>query len=64
MDYIRANPEAPVDERDQISGARVFDGEDQGKICSKEEEWLIGCRIWKQVQDAAVTAKRLDQPAS
>ena len=30
MDYIRANPDAPFEERDQISGCRVFDGEDQG----------------------------------
>ena len=30
MDYIRADPNHPNDERDQISGCRVFDGEDQG----------------------------------
>ena len=30
MDYIRADPTAPFDDRDQISGCRVFDGEDQG----------------------------------
>jgi hypothetical protein len=31
MDYIRANPSAGPEERDQISGVRVLDGEDQGK---------------------------------
>jgi hypothetical protein len=32
MDYIRANPSAGPSDRDQISGVRVLDGEDQGII--------------------------------
>ena len=33
MDHISANRSLPVTERENISGCRVFDGEDQGK-CS------------------------------
>ena len=32
MDHISANKSLTVTERENISGARVFDGEDQGKI--------------------------------
>jgi len=32
MDTITANKSLPVTERENISGARVFDGEDQGKL--------------------------------
>ena len=31
MDHVSANKSLPVTERENISGARVFDGEDQGK---------------------------------
>ena len=31
MDHVSANQSLPVTERENISGARVFDGEDQGK---------------------------------
>lgn len=37
MDYIRANPSAGPTDRDGISGARVFDGEDQGKVTYHED---------------------------
>lgn len=30
MDYVKVNPNLPLDDRDQISGVRVLDGEDQG----------------------------------
>ena len=32
MDHVSANKSLPVTERENISGARVFDGEDQGKL--------------------------------
>jgi len=32
MDHVSATKSLPVTERENISGARVFDGEDQGKI--------------------------------
>lgn len=32
MDHVSANKTLPVTERENISGARVFDGEDQGKV--------------------------------
>ena len=32
MDHISANKTLPVTERENISGCRVFDGEDQGKF--------------------------------
>ncbi len=31
MDHVSANKTLSVTERENISGARVFDGEDQGK---------------------------------
>jgi hypothetical protein len=31
MDHVSATKGLPVSERQNISGARVFDGEDQGK---------------------------------
>ena len=31
MDHVSANKSLPTNERQNISGARVFDGEDQGK---------------------------------
>ena len=31
MDHVSANKSLGVTERENISGARVFDGEDQGK---------------------------------
>ena len=34
MDHVSANKSLPVTERENISGARVFDGEDQGKLHS------------------------------
>jgi len=35
MDYVNSSGKPGVkDDRDNISGARVFDGEDQGKIRS------------------------------
>lgn len=32
MDHVSANKSLPVNERENISGCRVFDGEDQGKL--------------------------------
>lgn len=32
MDHVSANKTLSVTERENISGARVFDGEDQGKF--------------------------------
>ena len=32
MDYINIDPNAPAIDRTNISGARVFDGEDQGNL--------------------------------
>lgn len=32
MDHVSANKSLPTNERQNISGARVFDGEDQGKF--------------------------------
>jgi len=32
MDHVSANRSLGVTERENISGARVFDGEDQGKF--------------------------------
>jgi len=32
MDHISANKTLTIQERENISGARVFDGEDQGKL--------------------------------
>lgn len=34
MDHVSANKTLSVTERENISGARVFDGEDQGKYLS------------------------------
>ena len=34
MDHVSANKALSVTERENISGARVFDGEDQGKYLS------------------------------
>ena len=34
MDHISANKTLTVTERENVSGARVFDGEDQGKLIS------------------------------
>lgn len=36
MDHISANKTLSVTERENISGARVFDGEDQGKLAHRE----------------------------
>lgn len=36
MDFVRTNPSAPVYDRTDLSGLRVFDGEDQGNITLKE----------------------------
>lgn len=30
MDYVKTNPNASLAERENISGVRVLDGEDQG----------------------------------
>ena len=74
MDHVSANKMLPVTERENISGARVFDGEDQGKSYSNivrsqhkcqinGDEILIKLcliyRCWKQIQNATVTIKRL-----
>lgn len=32
MDHVSQNPSLPLNERTNISGCRVFDGEDQGKF--------------------------------
>ena len=32
MDYVQAHGATGVDDRVDVSGARVFDGEDQGKF--------------------------------
>ena len=35
MDHVSANKTLTVTERENISGCRVFDGEDQGKFTAK-----------------------------
>lgn len=75
MDHISANKTLPVTERENISGARVFDGEDQGKFRAQPEapgdgfrstqefltlDWY---RCWQQVPNAAVTADGLVRAA-
>ena len=36
MDTVTANKMLSVNERENISGARVFDGEDQGKLIATQ----------------------------
>ena len=67
MDHISATQGLSKTERENISGARVFDGEDQGKFnqfyCMLSNDAKIEIfekfRSWKQIQNAAVTAKGL-----
>ena len=74
MDYVPAHGDKNnLADREFVSGARVFDGEDQGKYPSLSgarsklikiclhEMLTPGFRLWKQIQNAAVTAGRLDQ---
>jgi len=66
MDYVPAHGNTNnLADRDHISGARVFDGEDQGKnhhylFSMWKLTWIL-IRIWKQISDVAVTTRRLDQ---
>jgi len=39
MDHISANKSLAVTERENISGARVFDGEDQGKCLTTKHHF-------------------------
>jgi len=75
MDHVSANKSLSVTERENISGARVFDGEDQGKIHNEYIYELTGLvlmngvmrfklnvfkyRFRKQIQNARVTIERL-----
>lgn len=75
MDHVSANKTLTVTERENISGARVFDGEDQGKNHFKHKSILVYKRLfhhnqhlltfllfdrrWQQISHAAVTAERL-----
>ena len=70
MDHVSANKTLSVTERENISGARVFDGEDQGKFQIQllmsfllsmifDANLLIFYRCRKQIQNATVTAERL-----
>ena len=46
MDYRNATGNLAIkDDRDNTSGARVFDGEDQGNVDGFE---LNFCRLWEQ----------------
>jgi len=38
MDHISASKGLPISERENISGARVFDGEDMGKLLIQKWE--------------------------
>ena len=70
MDYVPAHGNTNnLADRDNISGARVFDGEDQGNysltatlghLMTCEPMCNLACRLWKQIQDSAVTAGGLD----
>ena len=74
MDYVPAHGDKNnLADREFVSGARVFDGEDQGKhpFLSEAKSQRINLssdamlttvnRLWKQVPHAAVTARGLDQ---
>ena len=62
MDYVRTNPNAGLAERENISGVRVLDGEDQGKYNTYMHNINIirGDRTRKQSETTTVIVKGLD----
>ena len=77
MDYVPAHGDRNnLADREFVSGARVFDGEDQGNdhhciiafvllaVCECLHLDNFSFRFWKQISHVTVTAGRLDQVAS